>query len=57
MSNRNSKESSEQIECELMEDGSLTLHIPDDMVNRILQAFVTDALYKLEECLREKESK
>ena len=57
MSNTENTESLEQIECEEMEDGSLAIHVPDNMVNRIVQAFITDALYQLEEHLRKRELK
>jgi hypothetical protein len=37
----------DSIECEEMEDGSLTLHIPENIVQRIIQAFIENALFEL----------
>ena len=35
------------IECEEEEDGSLSFHIPDDLVQKIVQAFIENALYDI----------
>lgn len=40
-------ENSHKIECKQEENGSYTLHIPDDLVQGIVQAFVENALYNL----------
>ena len=39
--------SKDTIECEEEEDGSLTLGIPDDLVQKIVQSFMENALYEL----------
>lgn len=36
-----------KIECEEEGDGSLSLHIPDDLVQKIVQAFIENALYEM----------
>ena len=36
-----------KIECEEEEDGSLSFHIPDNLVQKIVQAFIENALYTL----------